>query len=460
MDGSKNKQVWNKDVSISGLTANGKAGTVFYSRSGFGVKEGGSKFQIDYLASANQSEQLVIDFNRQIDRAQLELGLMEDNEWNNLDETGVWTAYNAQGKQVGSGVLEPSQGTKVGGDNYLFQVGNLSESFSKIKIAATAYGNGVGTNVTDNNSDFNLRGLTYTVDSSNQPTISNSSPDAKNDGGFKILENTSLTIPASELLNNDSDPDGDALNVKWVGNAKNGTVSLDNNKITFLPNSSYSGQAKFNYTIADSVGNTARALVNIDVTQSGTNTEKPSDNYLSMDNSSTTKLIARKNIIDNGNGTQTWGNGVNVSGLTADGRASSINYSRGGFAVAGNRYDYQIDYDAVSGKSEKIVIDFDRAITKAKLDIGFMSTNEWNGLNETGKWTAYDDAGRKIDSGVLDPSLGVKLGSANHLFEIDSLPEAFSQLTVEATAYGNGIGGDRSNNNSDFNLRAITYTEA
>lgn len=169
-------------------------------------------------------------------------------------------------------------------------------------------------------------------------------------------------------------------------------------------------------------------------------------------------LTATSNILDETTNSQVWSQEVTISGLSATGETGIVTYARDGFAVDGNRYDFQIDYDPISGTSEQIILDFEYPVSSAQLEIGLMSTEEWNGLNETGRWIAYDEVGAEIADGILDPDLGISLGSNNYSFEIDGLPNTFSQLTIEATAYGNGSGGDRTSNNSDFNLRELTYS--
>jgi Ca2+-binding RTX toxin-like protein len=73
-------------------------------------------------------------------------------------------------------------------------------------------------------------------------------------------------IEPAQLLNNDSDPDGDALSITSVGNATNGAVSLQpSGEVLFTPTAGYSGAASFTYTIADPSGATATATVSLAV---------------------------------------------------------------------------------------------------------------------------------------------------------------------------------------------------
>ncbi|MGN6549827.1 MAG: N,N-dimethylformamidase beta subunit family domain-containing protein, partial [Pararhizobium sp.] len=97
-------------------------------------------------------------------------------------------------------------------------------------------------------------------------------PVANNDQGFTTSQNTALTISASTLLANDSDPNGDTLSVTGVSAPSHGTVTFDatNKTVTFTPTSGYTGPAGFTYSISDGTGGTASAQVSLAVTPPGT----------------------------------------------------------------------------------------------------------------------------------------------------------------------------------------------
>jgi hypothetical protein len=95
------------------------------------------------------------------------------------------------------------------------------------------------------------------------PKAGTALPVAKSDSGFVATENTSLSIPASALLANDSDPHGYTLSITSVGNPINGTVALNVSTkiVTFKPNTGYTGAASFTYTINNGHAGTAIATV-------------------------------------------------------------------------------------------------------------------------------------------------------------------------------------------------------
>ena len=68
---------------------------------------------------------------------------------------------------------------------------------------------------------------------------------ANNDSGLVASENTALSIPASTLLANDTDPNGLSLSIVGVSNPSNGTVSYNasTQTVSFAPNNNYLGPA-------------------------------------------------------------------------------------------------------------------------------------------------------------------------------------------------------------------------
>jgi cysteine-rich repeat protein len=81
-------------------------------------------------------------------------------------------------------------------------------------------------------------------------TSINDAPIAAGDSA-ETAEDTALTIAAAALLGNDRDVDSGALTVSAVGDADNGTVTLDGTTVTFAPAADFHGTASFRYTISD-----------------------------------------------------------------------------------------------------------------------------------------------------------------------------------------------------------------
>ncbi|EOB2572662.1 cadherin-like domain-containing protein [Vibrio fluvialis] len=81
-----------------------------------------------------------------------------------------------------------------------------------------------------------------------------------------MVQDGSLTIDPSGLLANDSDPDGDTLEITSVDSPSTGTVTLnDDGSISFKPAPGFDGDATFTYTVKDSDGLTDTATVTVHV---------------------------------------------------------------------------------------------------------------------------------------------------------------------------------------------------
>jgi VCBS repeat-containing protein len=96
----------------------------------------------------------------------------------------------------------------------------------------------------------------------------NNPPDAVDDDRTAVAgysEDVKAIFQASNLLANDSDPDGHALSVTSVQGATHGTVAMSNGTITFAPDANYNGAASFTYTVSDGHGGTDTATVSFNL---------------------------------------------------------------------------------------------------------------------------------------------------------------------------------------------------
>jgi hypothetical protein len=93
----------------------------------------------------------------------------------------------------------------------------------------------------------------------------NDGPVGTDDSG-STTEDTPVTLLSADLLANDNDADGDALSLSSVQGATNGTVEIDGNgNVLFTPDTSFTGDATFTYTLIDGNGGTDTALVTVNV---------------------------------------------------------------------------------------------------------------------------------------------------------------------------------------------------
>ncbi|GAD01157.1 glycosyl hydrolase family 8 [Agarivorans albus] len=98
------------------------------------------------------------------------------------------------------------------------------------------------------------------------PPTENRSPVAVNDS-VTTAQDTPLVV---SVLQNDSDPDGDAISIVSFTQASNGSVSQVGDGLSYSPNSNYSGSDSFSYTISDGQLE-ASATVSVTVTDTTVN---------------------------------------------------------------------------------------------------------------------------------------------------------------------------------------------
>ncbi|TXI30593.1 MAG: hypothetical protein E6Q60_01075 [Nitrosomonas oligotropha] len=95
------------------------------------------------------------------------------------------------------------------------------------------------------------------------PDLSNQMPEAVDDNAVTAYG----TPVAINILSNDSDPDGDVLQIDGVTDPVSGSLAFysDSGTITYLPNEGFSGTDSFTYSVTDRFGGTDTATVSIAV---------------------------------------------------------------------------------------------------------------------------------------------------------------------------------------------------
>lgn len=108
-------------------------------------------------------------------------------------------------------------------------------------------------------------------------------------------QDTATTI---DPLSNDSDLDGDALTVTAVDttNTVGGSVSFTANSVTYTPNTGFSGQDRFDYTIDDGNGGTSTGRVTVAVNATGNSLPVAINDTLIMDEDT----VGKAYVLDNG----------------------------------------------------------------------------------------------------------------------------------------------------------------
>ncbi len=134
---------------------------------------------------------------------------------------------------------------------------------------------------------------------------------------------------------------------------------------------------------------------------------------------------------------------------------ANVTFSSRGIGVSGGSpAPKQINHDAETGQSEKLVIDLQADATSATVKVSNLYKTESKG--EQGQWTAYDSDGNKVASGILnDPTIdynGSNVGTAT----IDTGGVKFQYLVFDAIDYADG--GSRKGDSSDYFVRQVSFT--
>ena len=119
-----------------------------------------------------------------------------------------------------------------------------------------------------------------------------------------------------DVLDNDSDPNGDALTVVAVTTPSNGSVARSGDIVTYTPDASFVGTATFTYTIADPSGRRSTATVFVSV-ENAAPVARPDSLTVPSGQSATVDVLA--------NDSDANGDGLSVVGLsTSSGAQVSV----------------------------------------------------------------------------------------------------------------------------------------
>ncbi len=202
------------------------------------------------------------------------------------------------------------------------------------------------------------------ISNSNEATISltikavNDAPIAKDDKA-QTNEDEKVVI---NVLQNDSDIDGDTLTIKSVTTPSHGSVKVVDKKIEYIPNSNFNGKDSFKYSIKDTQGATSSALVEVKV-------EAVNDAPIAKDDeayvTSGKKVII--DVLDNDSDVD--GDSLTIKSIT--------NPSHGSAKIVDNQIEYYANKE-YEGKDSFIytIKDSNGATAKAKVDVYIKKSDE------------------------------------------------------------------------------------
>lgn len=113
--------------------------------------------------------------------------------------------------------------------------------------------------VADGNDGLGEATVTLTILCKNDPPIAQ-------EDGFILEEDTALTLSVTELLANDLDPDGDALDITGYTQPTHGLLTRDaSGAFVYIPATNFCGIDSYSYTITDGNEESATATVLLDI---------------------------------------------------------------------------------------------------------------------------------------------------------------------------------------------------
>ncbi|WP_445247708.1 beta strand repeat-containing protein [Microcoleus sp. OTE_8_concoct_300] len=271
-DGFDDLIIGAQGASPNGISVAGQSYVVFGSNSGFGADLN--------LSALNGSNGFAINGIAAYDRSGFSVSSAGDVNGDGFDDL-IIGAFGADP----NGIRYAGQSYVVFGSNSGFGAGlslstlNGSNGFAINGIAAFDESGWSVSSAGDVNGDgfddliigalgaspngINRAGQSYVL--FGQGTTPTNQPPVANTDSATTAQNTAVTLEASTLLANDTDPNGDRLSLTEVSNAVNGSVTFSNGNVIFTPSTNFTGNASFNYSISDGFGGTSSALVSVAV---------------------------------------------------------------------------------------------------------------------------------------------------------------------------------------------------
>ncbi|RHW76576.1 retention module-containing protein, partial [Colwellia sp. RSH04] len=211
--------------------------------------------------------------------------------------------------------------------------------------------------ISDGNGGTDTATVTLTVDPQNDNPIAV-------DDNVSINKNDGATV--IDVLTNDSDLDGDTLTVTAVTQPLNGTVTLVNGVVTYIPEANFTGLVTFTYTISDGNGGTDTATVTLNVNDNGDITPPSiADQSFSYEENQVADAVVGTLANNPDVATYTFSNGSTTSAdgyyhidnngvitITAAGILAHVN----DFEVGANSGDYDIIASDAAGNETTITV--------------------------------------------------------------------------------------------------------
>ncbi|WP_157897860.1 Ig-like domain-containing protein [Mycolicibacterium rutilum] len=239
----------------------------------------------------------------------------------------------------------------------------------------------------------NIATVSITVNAVNDPPVAN------NDS-YTTNENTPLT---GNVVNNDTDADGNTVTAVLAGGPSHGTVTLNaDGSFTYTPTANYSGTDSFTYTASDGQGGTATGTVNITINAVNNAPVASNDSFTTNEDTPATGNVLTNDTDADGDSLEA----VLVSGpdhgtltLNADG---SFTYTPNANYHGTDKFYYRAD-DGTATSATKVV-----TITIEPVNDPPVANNDSFTVNED---TTYNGNVLSNDTDVDGDSVTVTVGS-------------------------------------------------
>ncbi|NEO69322.1 Ig-like domain-containing protein [Moorena sp. SIO3H5] len=170
-------------------------------------------------------------------------------------------------------------------------------------------------------------------------TAPNESPVAVDDTATTV-GNTAVNI---NVLANDSDPEGDALNLAINRQGDNGTAVVNQDgTITYTPNDGFTGADNFLYQIDDGSNPAVTAIVNVDVTVPNQSPVAADDTANTVENTAVDINVLANDVDAEGDALTVTINEQGLNGTVTVNQDSTITYTPNNGFIGNDRFTYQV----------------------------------------------------------------------------------------------------------------------
>ncbi|MCB1491629.1 MAG: tandem-95 repeat protein, partial [Rhodobiaceae bacterium] len=249
----------------------------------------------------------------------------------------------------------------------------------------------------------------------------NNAPEAAYDT-LSTNEDVPLLTAGIDLLANDTDGDGDPLQISSVRSGFGGSVTLNPNQtVLFTPTNNFFGQAHYFYTVSDGQGGEAEARVNIAVSSVNDAPNANNDSYASADVFYLDGVQDTALVIDIAN---LLSNDGDIDSLTID--LVSISFSDNGLAqIVGDTIVFTPDTGYWGEATFRYVIaDTEGLVDDALVTMYFEPTGEAPPVAAPDAVTIFEDVETVIPASVL---LGNDFDLDGDILEIVSVSMGLGQ---------------------------------